>query len=860
MNNLPSNSGVSRGRGRGSKNNKEQTRGLGAPLDQAAQLPETKLVGGPSGGQQETIKESVPTNQGSADIAEGDPRGSVRGRRLITDIVRSRPSGLVTKSGTSGKRVAVQCNYFKLLKRPNWTLYVYRVDFSPDVDNTSLRRGLLSEHRNKFGGYIFDGTVLFCTTKFPDVPNSPYVLDLLTKSRAGENIRVLVKSAGIVDIADAQQVQVLNLILRRAMECMKLQLVSRNYFDPQAKIVLDNFRIELWPGYTTSIRQHESDLLLCAEIAHKVMRTDTLYHILSKSIRESDDYQDAFKREVIGMIVLTDYNNKTYRIDDVDFASTPMTKFDTKDGETSFVEYYKKRYNISIRDFKQPLLVSRPTEKNIRGGVDQLIKLIPELARATGLTDQMRSDFRLMKAMSEHTRMTPDRRIDRLRVFNQRLQGSAGSQELFQSWNMRLDQTLVEIPARVLPPQKILFGNQSFYLCDNRADWTFEFRNRSMFTQVAIKRWYVITPRRSLRETQEFVKLVIKAANNMKMHVAEPRYDELPDDRNANYSQSIDNCSAKDPQMIMIVIKTQNEEKYSCIKKRTCVDRAMPSQVVTLRTIAPRPDKASGLLSIATKVLIQMNAKLMGAPWMIQMPLNGLMTVGFDVCHSSKNKNKSYGALVATMDINTSTRYYSSVTEHMKGQELSDQMSLNMTCALKAYREHHGTLPERILFYRDGVGEGQLYQVFNTEVKFLKDQLDKIYKSAGKEEGCRLAFIVVAKRINTRYFVNKRNPEPGTVVDDIITLPEYYDFFLVSQCVKQGTVSPTHYNVIHDNMGMNADKIQMLTFKMTHLYYNWSGTLRVPAVCQYAHKLAFLIAESIHRAPASGLENQLYFL
>jgi len=53
-----------------------------------------------------------------------------------------------------------------------------------------------------------------------------------------------------------------------------------------------------------------------------------------------------------------------------------------------------KRYNINIRDFKQPLLVSRPTEKNLRGGVDQLIKLIPELARATGLTDNMRSDFK----------------------------------------------------------------------------------------------------------------------------------------------------------------------------------------------------------------------------------------------------------------------------------------------------------------------------------------------------------------------------------------------------------------------------------------------------------------------------------
>lgn len=39
------------------------------------------------------------------------------------------------------------------------------------------------------------------------------------------------------------------------------------------------------------------------------------------------------------------------------------------------------------------------------------------------------------------------------------------------------------------------------------------------------------------------------------------RSDELVDDRNANYSQSIDSCVAKDPQLIMIVMKNQNEEK-----------------------------------------------------------------------------------------------------------------------------------------------------------------------------------------------------------------------------------------------------------------------------------------------------------
>lgn len=813
---------------------------------------------------------SAPYQQGSGGLGRAtshreetsvkeDMRGSVRGKRVITEIVRSRPSTLVNKSGTLGRQIIVQANYFRVLKKPEWSIHQYRVDFAPETDMIRVRRAYLAHHKELLGGYIFDGTILFCTKYLGDQA-SPGNLELMTKNREGEIIQIKIKHVGIVEATDIQLVQVMNLILRRSMEGLNLQLVGRNFFDPVAKVTLDSFKLEIWPGYQTSIRQHERDILLCAEIAHKVMRTESVYQILSKCIQEAGDYQTRFKREVVGIIVITDYNNKTYRVDDIDFSSSPNSKFSTKDGEISYIQYYKKRYNITIRDYNQPLLVSRPTERNIRGGQSEFIMLVPELARATGMTDEMRNNFQLMKAMSEHTRLNPERRIERLRVFNKRLQDAKVSMDVLESWNMKLDVNLVELPGRILSPQNISFGAGKRVMCDDRADWTREFRDNPMFLQHDIHHWFVVVPRRSKREAQEFVRLCIQAARGMKLQIKEPKYQEIPDDRNASYSQGIETVATNDPQMAMIVLPNNNEEKYSCIKKKCCVDRPMPSQVVTLRTIAPRGNKAAGLMSVATKVVIQINAKLKGAPWMINMPLPGIMTVGFDVCHSAKDKNKSFGALVATMDMTKSVRYFSAVTEHLKGQEISNEVALNMTMSLKAYRAEHGALPVRILFFRDGVGDGQLQQIVDIEVTTIKNKMDEIYKSAGIEEGCRLVFIVVSKRINTRYFVNRHNPVPGTVVDDIITLPERYDFFLVSQSVRQGTVSPTSYNIIFDNSGLTADKIQALTYKMTHMYYNWSGTCRVPAVCQYAHKLAFLVAESIHRVPSNVLENQLYFL
>ena len=97
-------------------------------------------------------------------------------------------------------------------------------------------------------------------------------------------------------------------------------------------------------------------------------------------------------------------------------------------------------------------------------------------------------------------------------------------------------------------------------------------------------------------------------------------------------------------------------------------------------------------------------------------------------------------------------------------------------------------------------------------------------------------------------------------MDDVVTLPERYDFFLISQSVRQGTVNPTSYNVIMDESGFSPDQLQRLSYKLTHLYYNWPGTVRVPAPCQYAHKLAFLVGESLHREPSEQLEQVLYYL
>ena len=93
------------------------------------------------------------------------------------------------------------------------------------------------------------------------------------------------------------------------------------------------------------------------------------------------------------------------------------------------------------------------------------------------------------------------------------------------------------------------------------------------------------------------------------------------------------------------------------------------------------------------------------------------------------------------------------------------------------------------------------------------------------------------------------------------------DFYLIpSKGTGQGTISPVAFNMLCNDMDLSPAKIQFLTFKLCHLYFNWSSTVSVPAPCQYAHKLAFLhnIMNKSGRGQPGGdatrLSNKLYYL
>ena len=52
-----------------------------------------------------------------------------------------------------------------------------------------------------------------------------------------------------------------------------------------------------------------------------------------------------------------------------------------------------------------------------------------------------------------------------------------------------------------------------------------------------------------------------------------------------------------------------------------------------------------------------------------------------------------------------------------------------------------------------------------------------------------------------------------------MTRRDWYDFFLVSQHVGQGTVSPTHYVVLRDSLGLPVDAVQRIRFVIVFSFW-----------------------------------------
>ena len=144
-------------------------------------------------------------------------------------------------------------------------------------------------------------------------------------------------------------------------------------------------------------------------------------------------------------------------MDEIAWDKKPTDEFEGRNEEKmSYLKYYEDRYNRKITDPKQPLIISMPKVREVRSGVGGPIYLIPELCNMTGLSDEQRANFNLMKAMGEYTRQDPVKRCKTLTKFAERLNGNKEIADDMQGWNLKFSSDLLQFRSRIFKPETIL--------------------------------------------------------------------------------------------------------------------------------------------------------------------------------------------------------------------------------------------------------------------------------------------------------------------------------------------------------------------------------------------------------------------
>jgi aubergine-like protein len=93
-------------------------------------------------------------------------------------------------------------------------------------------------------------------------------------------VEITIRLVGQVAQVDSMTLHFYNIVVRKCLESLKLEEMGRHFFDRMAAVKLPNLRLELWPGFVTSMRHHENEVLLCVEPIHKVLRTDSVLTII----------------------------------------------------------------------------------------------------------------------------------------------------------------------------------------------------------------------------------------------------------------------------------------------------------------------------------------------------------------------------------------------------------------------------------------------------------------------------------------------------------------------------------------------------------------------------------------------------
>ncbi|CAI0465727.1 unnamed protein product [Linum tenue] len=808
--------------------------------------------------------------------------------------------------GQLGTKCVVKANHF-FAELPNKDLNQYDVTITPEVASRTINRAIMAElvrlHRDSDLGMrlpAYDGRKSLYTAGQLPFAWKEFTIKLIDDEDGIESIhnclrrereyKVAIKFVARANMyhlgqflagkrADAPQeaLQILDIVLRE-LSSKRYCPIGRSFFSPDIRAPQRlGEGLESWCGFYQSIRPTQMGLSLNIDMASAAFIeplpvVEYVAQLLGKDVLSrplSDSDRVKIKKALRGVKVeVTHRGNvrRKYRVSGLTAQPTRELVFPVDDNSTmkSVVEYFQEMYGFTIQHTHLPCL---------QVGNQKKANYLP--MEACKIVEGQRYTKRLNdKQITALLKVTCQRPRDRENDILQTVQHNAYDQDPYaKEFGLKISEKLASVEARILPAPWLKYhdtGKEKDCL-PQVGQWNM--MNKKMINGMNVKRWACINFSRSVQENvargfcNELAQMCQVSGMEFNPDPVIPIYNARPEQVEKAlkhvFNASMNKTKGKELELLLAILPDNNGTLYGDLKRICETDLGLISQCCLTKHVFKISKQY--LANVSLKINVKMggrNTVLLDAiscriPLVSDIPT---IIFGADVTHpeNGEDSSPSIAAVVASQDWPEVTKYAGLVCAQAHRQELIQDLYKTWQDPVRgtvsggmirdlliSFRKATGQKPLRIIFYRDGVSEGQFYQVLLYEL----DAIRKACASLEPNYQPPVTFIVVQKRHHTRLFANNHrdrsstdksgNILPGTVVDTKICHPSEFDFYLCSHAGIQGTSRPAHYHVLWDENNFTADGIQSLTNNLCYTYARCTRSVSVVPPAYYAHLAAF---------------------
>ena len=595
-----------------------------------------------------------------------------------------------------------------------------------------------------------------------------------------------------------------------------------------------NGSVNFYPGYTTSFMETEGGNYLNVTLKNKILSTETILKFLENNEYKKKQNQDNIRDLLIGRSFKVSYAKKNYVIDDILFDRNPQKQdFTYENKTTTLEEYYNKKYQIKIKNPSQPLLVVKRKDAE---GEDINLYFVPELCYLAGLDDEFIKDREFMKKLADYTKLTPEDRIKKTNEFLKLLVDPQRDPENKNKLSAKEKSDLYGIEIKALDKlHKAYYMKETILMGGNKKIISPKDKKFNVLSKKDMTKWLCLYRKSNYDDAGYLLESLQKASGAYGLAVSEPEWVEMGDrDKPNDWTATVEDYMANYKYQFVVFLLDRNDYIYKTLKVHSLCHNGYVSQVIKVNSLK------KNALSVCSKILLQINAKLSGVSYMAKLEDEvkdiKLMIIGVD---SSHIKGKRTGvAMVST--INTSfTNFYNKETiiKEDKKEQLQFCISGFIKEAIAEYNKLNKKLPGGIIIYRQGVSLQQK--------EYLKNEVNNIKKMCD-ENKIPYYYILVNTKTTYKFFEKNKNnfsnPEEGLLVLDGVTNRNFFEFYIQPQLVTGGSATPSCFHVAYGNLKF-PEMVPKLTFDLCHLYSNWQGTVRVPHVLKAAEKLSKMTAK-----------------